>query len=364
MTKLRVGLLFGGRSVEHEVSIASAHSIFRALDPARYEVHLVAVDQEGRWHLAPPSVAPQAQIQGKEVRLPSVPGETSLVSVAAGDARTVAELDVVFPIIHGRGGEDGSLQGLLELTEVAYVGSGVLGSSVQMDKEISKRLLQAAGVPVLPWRTVRSQELEGDAEAVVEGILAAFDLPVFVKPANLGSSVGIHRVAEPGDLEAALRDAARYDRKLVVEPGVASPRDIEVALIDGDPVQASIPGEIRTQRDWYDYEAKYVDEDTELLVPAPVSDALTEQLQRAAIAAFEALEGEGLARVDFLMEGDTGRFYVNEVNSLPGFTDVSMYPRLWEASGLPYPALLDRLIELALERHRERQALETQYRRE
>jgi D-alanine-D-alanine ligase len=363
MTKLRVGLLFGGRSVEHEVSIASAHSIFRALDPARYEVHLVAVDQGGRWHLAPPSVAPQAQIQGEEVRLPSVPGETGLVSVAAG-ARTVAELDVVFPIIHGRGGEDGSLQGLFELTEVAYVGSGVLGSSVQMDKEISKRLLDAAGVPVLPWRTVRTQELQNDAGAVVANILAEFDLPVFVKPANLGSSVGIHRVAEAAALEAALRDAARYDRKLIVEPGVANPRDVEVALIDGDPVQASIPGEIRTQREFYDYEAKYVDEDTELLVPAPVSDALAEQLQQAAIATFEALEGEGFGRVDFLLEGETGRFYVNEMNSLPGFTDVSMYPRLWEASGLAYPALLDRLIELALERHRERQALETQYRRE
>ncbi len=364
MTKLRVGLLFGGRSVEHEVSISSAHSIFRALDPARYEVSLVAVDQEGRWHLAPPSVAPQARIEGQEVRLPSVPGEGGLVAVAPGDARTVAELDVVFPIIHGRGGEDGSLQGLLELAEVAYVGSGVLGSSVQMDKEISKRLLRAAGVSVLPWRCVRAHELERDAAAIARSILEEFALPVFVKPANLGSSVGIHRVSQAGELEAALRDAARYDRKLLVEPGVASPRDVEVALIDGNPVQASIPGEIRTQREWYDYEAKYVDEDTELLIPAPVSEALAEELQQAAIAAFEALEGEGLARVDFLLEGDTGHFYVNEVNSLPGFTDVSMYPKLWEASGLPYPALLDRLIELALERHRERQALETQYRRE
>ncbi len=364
MTKLRVGLLFGGRSVEHEVSIASAHSIFRALDPARYEVHLVAVDQEGRWHLAPPSVAPQARIEGEEVRLPSVPGESSLVSVASGDARTVAELDVVFPIIHGRGGEDGSLQGLFELTEVAYVGSGVLGSAVQMDKEISKRLLQAAGVPVLPWRTVRSPELERDAAGVARSLLDAFALPLFVKPANLGSSVGIHRVTEADALEAALRDAARYDRKLLVEPGVPNPRDVEVALLGSDPVQASIAGEIRTQAEWYDYEAKYVDEDTELLVPAPISEAMTEKLQQAAIAAFEALEGEGLGRVDFLLEGETERFYVNEVNALPGFTDVSMYPRLWEASGLPYPALLDRLIELALERHRARQALETQYRRE
>jgi D-alanine-D-alanine ligase len=363
MSKLRVGLLFGGRSVEHEVSVSSAGSIFRALDPARYEVHLVAIDQDGRWHLAPPALPPQQVLTGgREVRLPAVPGKAMLVPVEAGDARPVAELDVIFPIVHGRGGEDGSLQGLLELAGVAYVGSGVLGSSLQMDKEVSKRLLRDAGLPVLPWQLVKTSELARDPQATIERLLDALELPVFVKPANLGSSVGIHRVARREDLLPALQDAVRYDPKVLVEQGIPA-RDVEVALLGDDPVEASVPGEIRTRRDWYDYEAKYVDEDTELLIPAPVAEEVARGLREAAIRAFEALEGSGLGRVDFLVHQQTGEFWVNEVNSLPGFTDVSMYPKLWEASGLPYPALLDRLIELAIERHRVRARLETQYRR-
>lgn len=363
MPKLRVGLLFGGRSVEHEVSVSSASSIFRALDPARYEVHLVAIDQQGRWHLAPPALPPQQGIAaGREVRLPAVPGQASLVPVDAGDARPLAELDVIFPIVHGRGGEDGSLQGLLELADVAYVGSAVLGSALQMDKEVAKRLLLAAGLPVLPWQRVMAAELSRAPEAVVARVLEALELPVFVKPANLGSSVGIHRVAQPDELLPALRDAVRYDPKVVVEQGIPA-RDLEVALLGDDPVEASVPGEIRTRREWYDYEAKYVDEDTELLIPAPVDEDVAQALRDAAIRAFEALEGSAIGRVDFLMHRDTGEFWVNEVNSLPGFTEVSMYPKLWEASGLPYPALLDRLIELAVERHRLRSRLETQYTR-
>jgi D-alanine-D-alanine ligase len=362
MAKLRVGLLFGGRSVEHEVSIASASSIFRALDPDRYEVSLIAIDHDGRWFLAPPALAPQLSVGGEEVRLPAIPGESRLLRVAYGDARPVAELDVVFPIVHGHGGEDGTLQGMLELAEVPFVGPGVLGSAIQMDKEVSKRLLDAADLPVLPWRSVRARELERRPEDVAADAIDALGLPLFVKPANLGSSVGIHRVATAADLLPALRDAARYDTKILVERGIAA-RDVEVALLGNDPVEASIPGEIRTQREFYDYEAKYVDEDTELLVPAPVSESLAQALREAAIRAFEALEGEGLGRVDFLVERETDTFFVNEVNSLPGFTDVSMYPKLWEATGLPYPTLLDRLIELALERHRGRRALVTQYSR-
>lgn len=361
MAKLKVGLLFGGRSVEHEVSITSAASIFRALDPTRYDVSLVAIDQHGRWHLAPPSLPPQGEISGPEVALPAHPGDGRLRAV--GDASLAAELDVIFPIVHGRGGEDGSLQGLLELAEVAYVGSGVLGSAVQMDKELSKRLLRAAGLPVLPWVTVRSAEIERSIDTVVRRVEAEIGLPAFVKPANLGSSVGISRVTDGESLVAGLRDAARYDTKVVVECGIAA-RDVEVALLGNDPVEASIAGEIRTSREFYDYEAKYVDEDTELLIPAPVPDEQLAQLQQAAIGAFLALEGSGIGRVDFLIDRETGEFFVNEVNALPGFTDGSMYPKLWEASGLAYPALIDRLIELALERHRERQSLETQYRRQ
>jgi D-alanine-D-alanine ligase len=344
------------------VSIASAASIFRALDPTRYEVHLVAIDPKGRWYLAPAVPSAQIAIAGEEVRLPAVPGRAGLVPVSAGDTRKVAELDVIFPIVHGRGGEDGSLQGLLELADVPYVGSGVLGSAVQMDKEISKRLLVAAGLPVLPFVCVRAADLARDPRGEARRVQQALGLPVFVKPANLGSSVGIHKVKQEAELLPALQDAARYDTKIVVERGIPA-RDVEIALLGRDPVEASVPGEIRTRREWYDYEAKYVDEDTELLVPAPISDELAAKLREAAIRAFRALEGDGIARVDFLVHRDTGEFYVNELNSLPGFTEVSMYPRMWEASGLPYPALLDRLIELALERQRERSRLETQYRR-
>lgn len=362
MNKLRVGLLFGGRSVEHEVSVASATSIHKALDPARYDVTLIAVDREGRWRLGQPELPPEASIDGEFVNLPLAAGDRGLVSWETG--ASAAGIDVLFPIVHGRGGEDGSLQGLLELAGVPYVGSGVLGSALQMDKETSKRLLRAAGLPVLEWALVRGRELESDAgaEAAVQRALRAVGLPLFVKPANQGSSVGIHKVKTREALLPALRDAARYDAKVLCERAVDA-REIEVALLGSDPIEASLPGEIRTEREFYDYEAKYVDEDTELLVPAPLDAEATERVRALAVEAMRALEGSGLGRADFLLERATGEFFINEVNSLPGFTDVSMYPRLWEASGLAYPALLDRLIELALERHREREALETVYRR-
>jgi D-alanine-D-alanine ligase len=359
MTKLRVGLLFGGRSVEHEVSIASATSIARALDPSRYDVSLIGVDHDGRWHLAPGTLPTRDGIEGPVVHLSTAPGGSDLLDASGGVV--VAGLDLLFPIVHGRGGEDGMLQGMLDLVELPYVGSGVLGSALQMDKEVSKRLLVAAGLPVLPYQSVRKAELDRDAEACARRLLESLPLPLFVKPANGGSSVGIHRVAEAKDLLPALRDAIRYDLKLVVEQGIPA-RDVEVALLGNDPIEASVTGEIRTTREFYDYEAKYVDEATELLVPAPVSDATAERMRDLAVRAFVALEGRGLGRVDFLVDRKSEEVWLNEVNSLPGFTDVSMYPRLWEASGLPYPALLDRLIELALEDHRERSMLVTQYR--
>ncbi len=362
MEKLRVGLLFGGRSVEHEVSLASATSILKALDPTRYDVALVAIGQDGRWHLGAPPLAPEAAVQGQEVSLPAAPGPRTMLSSSGDDLGAAGHLDVVFPIVHGHGGEDGALQGLLELADVAYVGSGVLGSAVQMDKEVTRRLLHAAGIPVVPWLSLRKGELKRDPEGCVERVVAQLGLPVFVKPANGGSSVGCSKVAEESQLLAALREAARYDVKILVDRAVDA-REIEVAVLGNDPVEASVPGEIRTSHEFYDYEAKYVDEATELLVPAPLPDAKAQSARRLAIEAVELLEGCGLARVDFLMDRHTEELFVNEVNSLPGFTEVSMFPRLWEASGLPYPALLDRLIELALERHRERAALDTVYRR-
>ncbi len=362
MAKLRVGLLFGGRSVEHEVSLASATSIHQALDPNRYDIKLIAVDREGRWHLGQPEFLPEATVKGEVVNLPVAPGGGQLLPVEPGKGDFGAQLDVILPIIHGRGGEDGSLQGLLELAGVPYVGSGVLGSALQMDKEVSKRLLQAAGLPVLPGMLVRSRRLEADPDEVSRRALEEIGLPLFVKPANQGSSVGIHKVSEPAQLLPALRDAARYDTKVLCEQGIDA-REIEVAVLGIDPIEASVPGEIRTDREFYDYEAKYADEQTELLVPAPLDNEQTREVRKLAVDAMMALEGEGMGRVDFLLELDTGHFYINEVNSLPGFTKVSMYPRLWEASGLPYPALLDRLIELAMQRHQERSQLETADRR-
>jgi D-alanine-D-alanine ligase len=362
MEKLRIGLIFGGRSVEHEVSIASATSIQRALDPERYEVTLVAIDHDGHWHRGSHVLPPEASLRGEIVNLPAAPGSHALVPAVSGGIGGASELDVIFPIVHGRGGEDGALQGLLELAGIPYVGSGVLGSALQMDKEASKRLLRAGGVPVTPWALVRAVELQRDPRGAVERVLREVRAPLFVKPANQGSSVGISRVSDPAGLESALAFAARFDTKILVEPAIDA-REIEVALLGNDRLEASVPGEIRTRHEFYDYEAKYVDEDTELIIPAELDEAQVRTAQRLAIRAGEILECEGLGRVDFLMDRATQELYVNEVNSLPGFTEVSMYPKLWEATGLPYPALLDRLIELALERHRLRARLETVYRR-
>ncbi len=360
MEKLRVGIVYGGRSVEHEVSIASATSILQALDPSRYEVALIAVSTDGRWHLGGRDMLPAAVVRGAEVRLPAVPGQRMLVG--AEDGRPAGRLDVVLPIVHGTGGEDGSLQGFLELTGVPYVGAGVLGSALQMDKETAKRLLAGAGLPVVPWVAVPKHELASSTAAICEHAVDTLGLPLFVKPACLGSSVGIVKVQRREELAPALREAARYDTKLLIERAVDA-REIEVAVLGNHAPEASVPGEIVPHAEFYDYESKYVDEGTELLVPAPLDEATTARVQELALAAFRLLEGAGLARVDFFLDRENGQLWINEVNSLPGFTEVSMYPRLWQASGLPYPALLDRLIELALERARERDALERSYRR-
>jgi D-alanine-D-alanine ligase len=359
MAKLRVGLVYGGRSVEHEVSVSSASSILRNLDPSRYEVWLLAIDHDGGWRAGEPGASLDgAMRRGTPVVLPATPG-ARLAPMAGGPA---IALDVIFPIVHGHCGEDGALQGLLELAGVAYVGSGIAGSAIQMDKEIAKRLLAAAGIPVTPWRALTAHEFARDPKRIARDIADELGLPVFVKPSNSGSSVGIQKVTDLHALPRALAEASRYDTKLLVETAIDA-REIEVAVLGNDEPEASVPGEIRPRRDWYDYEAKYVDESTELLVPAPISESDAERVRDLAVRAYRTLEGAGLGRVDFLMERSTGAFYLNELNSLPGFTEVSMYPRLWEASGLPYPQLLDRLIELALDRHRTRSALETTFRR-
>lgn len=366
MEKLRVGLLFGGRSVEHDVSIVSATSILDALDQDRYEVSLIAVDLEGGWHLADARTALPA-VQGEaRVFLPASPGSTvlraadELPASAADSFRESARLDVIIPIIHGRGGEDGSLQGLFDLADVAYVGSGVLSSALQMDKDVAKRLLSSAGLPVTPWVSFSDFELErGGLPAAADHAESEIGLPVYVKPANSGSSVGISRAESIPELIEALALARRYDRKVLVETAIDA-REIEVAVLGNDEPEASIPGEIRAAQAFYDYDAKYRDEATQLIIPAELDEIQVEAIRSIAIQAYRTLEAEGMARVDFLVERGTNQIYINELNSLPGFTSVSMYPKLWEASGLPYSALLDRLIELALERHDRRGKLETQ----
>ena len=360
MAKLRVGLIYGGRSVEHEVSVVSANSILRNLDPSRYEVWPIAVTPSGQWRLGEPGVALEVTLsRGEAVALPAEPTLPGLHPLAGG---APIELDLVFPIIHGHGGEDGCLQGLLELAGLPYVGSGVLASAVQMDKEISKRLLQAAGLPVAPWRRIEKRAFRSDPRAVAREVARELGLPVFVKPANSGSSVGIARVERVEALGRALAEAYRFDTKVIVERALDA-REIEVAVLGTESPEASVPGEIVPKRGWYDYEAKYLDEGTELLVPAPLEPEQAEAVRDLAVRAYRTLEGAGLGRVDCFLERESNAFFVGEVNSLPGFTEVSMFPQLWEATGLPYPQLLDRLIELALERHRERATLETLHRR-
>jgi len=314
-------VLYGGRSGEHEISVRSARSIMDVLDRDKYEVIPYFIDKEGRWEPRP--ILPQ-------------PGG--------------AAADVVFPVLHGTFGEDGTVQGLLELAGVAYVGAGVMASSVSMDKDMMKRVFRERGLPVVEYVTLWSDRMP------VETVLKQLSFPVFVKPANLGSSVGISKARDPDELEAALRLAAQYDRKVVVERGVAG-REFECSVLGNrDPV-ASLPCEILPSREFYDYEDKYLLDQAQFRLPAELPQEKTDELRRLAVDCYQAVECEGMARVDFLMEGASGELYINEINTIPGFTSISMYPKMWEQSGLPFAALLDRLIALALERHEARKAI-------
>ena len=319
--RLRVAILYGGRSGEHEVSIRSAESIMAALDPARYEIVRLFITKEGRWE--PRAIIPEPGAN---------PG-----------------IDVVFPVLHGTFGEDGTVQGLLELADLPYVGGGVLASSVAMDKDVMKRLCRDAGLPVVEYLTLLRESLDA---AAVE---AQFAYPLFVKPANLGSSVGISKAGNRAELDGALRLAAQYDRKVIVERAIAG-RELECSVLGNDDPQASLPCEIIPSREFYDYQDKYILDQAVTVVPAGLEPGQTDEIRRLAVACYRAVECEGMARVDFLLEAATGVIYINEINTIPGFTSISMFPKMWEATGLPYPRLIDRLIELALERHAVRRA--------
>ena len=391
MKKLRVGILFGGRSGEHEVSLLSAASVFNAIDKNKYEVVPIGITKDGRWLTAADA---ERLLQGKEVNEPSqthlragdpeaTPGATILArgeavivppephrqsgsltpfQTEAGLARRVSDrainVDIIVPVLHGTFGEDGTIQGLLELADIAYVGAGVLGSAAGMDKDIMKSLFVAARLPIVKHVTILRSTWEAEPKKVQKLVENKLKYPAFVKPANLGSSVGISKAHDRKELGPAIEEAAKFDRKIVIEEGVGGKkqkaREIECSVLGNDKPAASLPGEIVPGKEFYDYTAKYVDEGSQLIIPAKLSKAETKKIQQLAISAFQAVDCSGLARVDFLMDPKNRKIYLNEINTMPGFTAISMYPKLWAASGLAYPELIDRLIQLGQERHEEK----------
>ena len=351
--RLRVGVLFGGRSGEHEVSLASAASVIRGLDPDKYEAVPIGITKEGHWLLGAGAqkMLPEVLKAGQRVVMTADPTDAALIRLdgPGGGQR----LDVVFPVMHGTFGEDGTIQGLLDLAGLPFVGAGVLGSAIGMDKDVAKRLLQVAKIPVVPWITVHRSDWERHPKEVQRGIEKKFKYPVFVKPATLGSSVGMTKVHSREELAPALNLACEFAMKILVEHAVVA-REIEISVLGNNDPRASVPGEIVPHREFYDYQAKYLEEGTKLLIPAKLKPAQIKQIQAYAIAAFRALELSGMARVDFFVEKKGGKLFLNEVNTIPGFTSISMYPKMWEASGIPFRELIDQLIRLALDQHAEK----------
>ena len=393
MTKLRVGILFGGRSGEHEVSLLSAASVLNAIDKTKYEVVPIGITKDGRWltaehaerllrgeeqaslHSSPekhlragdPDWTPGAAVlaTGESVVVPPEPArhDTALAPFQTDanlrrSADRAINVDVIFPVLHGTFGEDGTIQGLLELADIAYVGAGVLGSSAGMDKDIMKSLFRAAGLPIVKHVTVLRSQFERELKKVEKLVESKLKYPVFVKPANLGSSVGISKAHDRKELGPAIAEAAKFDRKIVIEEGVGGKknkaRELECAVLGNDGPKASIAGEVVPCKEFYDYDAKYLAEGSDLVIPAKITKAEMKTVQRLAVAAFQAVDCTGLARVDFLMDPKSRKIFVNEINTMPGFTAISMYPKLWAATGVPYPELIDRLIQLGIERHEDK----------
>jgi D-alanine-D-alanine ligase len=351
--RLRIGILFGGRSGEHEVSLASAASVIRGLDPDKYEAVPIGISKEGHWLIgsAAQKMLPEVLKGGQRVMMTADPTDAAIVKLdgSGGGQR----IDVVFPVMHGTFGEDGTIQGLLDLAGLPFVGAGVLGSAIGMDKDVAKRLLQVAKIPVVPWVTIHRHDWENNPENIQGAIELKFQYPVFVKPATLGSSVGMTKVHSRAELAPALNLACEFAMKVLVEESVTA-REIEVSVLGNHDPQASVPGEIVPHREFYDYAAKYLEEGTQLLIPADLKPPQAQKIQKYAVDAFRALELSGMARVDFFLEKEGGKIYLNEVNTIPGFTSISMYPKLWEASGIPFRELIDKLIALALEQHAEK----------
>ncbi|MFN2173339.1 MAG: D-alanine--D-alanine ligase family protein [Candidatus Promineifilaceae bacterium] len=369
--KIRVGVLFGGRSGEHEVSLMSARSVISAMDPERYKIVEVGITKDGQWITGPAMAQLQA---GDSNAYPAAflpdPQSSALMQVESKNKQVaelseVSELDVIMPILHGTYGEDGTVQGLLELASLPYVGAGVVGSAVAMDKAIFKYVMEANGIPVVDWKLVTEEMWRSHSQGVLDAIEAKLEYPVFTKPANLGSSVGISKCHNRTELESGIEEALQYDRRLVVEQGIAA-RELEVAVLGNDDPIASIVGEIRPRREFYDYVAKYIapagsEDESELLIPAEIDEEMSNAVREMAVRAYEAIDCAGMGRVDLMLDRDSGLLFMNEINTIPGFTKISMYPKLWEATGLSYSALLDRLIELAIERHEQKSKLKTNF---
>nr|AIA17901.1 D-alanine--D-alanine ligase [uncultured bacterium] len=360
--KIRVAVLFGGQSQEHAVSLASAQSVMRALDPARYDVVPVGITREGRW-LAGGNPMQQlrggpsedaAETEGPEESIALAPAPGGPTAIVEGAGHAIGGVDVVFPVLHGPFGEDGTIQGMLELAGIPYVGSGVLGSALGMDKIAMKAVFESYGLPVGPYIAVSRHEWEHNPSAVLRRAELALHYPMFAKPANLGSSVGISKIHGPDEFTAAVDRAAAYDRRILIEEGIVG-REIECSVLGNDDPRASVCGEIVAKREFYDFAAKYLEDSSELHIPAEVSPEVSDRIRALAVAAFQAVDAAGLARVDFFLRRSDGAVFLNEINTLPGFTSISMYPKLWEASGLSYSDLVSRLIDLALERAADRQ---------
>ena len=360
--KLRVAVLFGGRSGEHDVSLMSARSVLAALDPKRYEVIQIGITLDGNWLTGENTLNAFEKKDFSDLVSVIPPTEPAAsqslyvihVTKAGGKLEVLSEVDVFFPVLHGPFGEDGTMQGLLELADAAYVGAGVAGSSVGMDKGIFKDVMRANGIPLVESMLILRTEIEKDMNAVIEKIEKMGVYPFFAKPANLGSSVGISKCTSRSDLGEGLMEAARFDRRIIVEHGVANVREIEVSVLGNEDPQASVCGEVLPSREFYSYESKYIDGTSGLIIPSQLPPEVSDQIREYAIRAYKAIDCAGMARADFFIDGATNRIYLNELNTLPGFTSISMYPKLWQASGLTYPQLVDRLIELALERKAQR----------
>lgn len=364
--KLRVAVLFGGRSGEHEVSLMSARSVIAALDPARYEIFPIGITHAGNWLVGENVLDKLAQ--GKTDALDHAfifpePDHQGLYAIRNTKHVKVSDIDVFFPVLHGTFGEDGTMQGLFELADVAYVGAGVVGSGVGMDKGVFKDVMRANDIPVVDWIILRRAEIEKDMEAAIRKAEMLGAYPLFAKPANLGSSVGITKCNNRADLGEGLMEAAAFDRRILVERGVVDAREVEVSVLGNDEPIASVPGEVLPSREFYSYESKYVDGTSGLVIPARIPEETANQIREYAVRAYKAIDCAGMARADFFVEKESGRVLLNELNTLPGFTSISMYPKLWDATGIPYPELVDRLIQLALERKAERDHTTREFRR-